>query len=152
MAARGKDAAAWEAGDEAPQGEPAEPAEGGEPAAEPATEEAAAPAPAEPAEPAAQPEPAAPAEPAPYAALLDRVGLALAVGGHAAIAADVLSVDPDGRGGVVRLLGRDRGQVRSAASALLHGGDGREWAYQGDGPAGEDEDRAAAYLHVSPLA
>jgi hypothetical protein len=85
-------------------------------------------------------------------ALLERFASEIAAHGAAAVDIAVLRRDADGAGGVLSLTARTRDVVRSAASALLHSEDGREWKFLGDGPAGENEDQAAAYLHVSPLA
>lgn len=103
---------------------------------------AASPAPAE------QPEAASD----PHGALLQAVGLYLAAGGAAGVQVTLISVDAEGNGGLLRLEAHDRATTRSASGLLLHSGDGREWTYLGDGPSGEEFDRAASYVHVSPLA
>lgn len=84
-------------------------------------------------------------------ALAERLQMLLTAAGAPAVDLVILSHNDQG-GGVVRLEAKDRHVVRTAASALLHSGDGREWKYLGDGPAGEEETLSAAYLSANPLA
>lgn len=63
-----------------------------------------------------------------------------------------LKPTPDGRGGDILISAGSPDQARSAASALIYSGDGREWKFIGVGRDEEaGDDRYCAHLRVSPL-
>ena len=94
-------------------------------------------------------------------AFLDRIGVTLARAGLGAmVQVRVLKQDADERGGVLTFDGPSLAEARTAASACINSGDGREWKYLNDGPqtmpnpdTGQPDltGRFHCYVHVTPL-